>query len=217
MIVLLGVDGQVSSQFDIYLGHPCGVFTFTRLSSHVSHNCLQFIALESIVTSLSDIYPAYMRKGYRREVLLFLICACSYVVGQLFVSQVSSSCPPLVTRANGHVEDLPPEYSDEVHFCVLISGRHILSDDIRSLRMQRPCSAPAGDLPVGDYWMGLRWVAVAQSPSHIICASWRRGHFTAWRLQVRSASVATLQTWSGTNLTRWSNTAGSTAPLWLAL
>ncbi|XP_011612184.2 solute carrier family 6 member 11a [Takifugu rubripes] len=47
----------------------------------------QFIALESIVTSLSDIYPAYMRKGYRREVLLFLICASSYVVGQLLVSQ----------------------------------------------------------------------------------------------------------------------------------
>lgn len=217
MIVLLGVDGQVSSQFDIYLGHPCGVFTFSRLSSHVSHNYLQFIALESIVTSLSDIYPAYMRKGYRREVLLFLICAFSYLVGQLFVSQVSYSCPPLVTRANTHVEHPPPEHSDEVHLCVLILGRHVLSDDLRSLRMQRPCSPSAGDLPVVDYWMGLWWVAVAQSPSHTICANWRRGRFTAWRLQVRSASVATLQTWSGTNLTRWSNTAGCTAPLWLAL
>lgn len=154
MIVLLEVDGQVSSQFDIYLGHPCGVFTFTRLSSHVSHNYLQFIALESIVTSLPDIYPTYMRKGYRREVLLFLICAFCYVAGQLLVSQVSYSCPPLVTRANGYVEDPPPKYSDEVHFCVLILGWHVLSDDIRSLRMQRPFS-PAGDLPVVDYWMGL--------------------------------------------------------------
>lgn len=167
MIVLLGVDGQVSSQFDIYLGHPCGIFTFTRLSSHVSHNCLQFIALESIVTSLSDIYPAYIRKGYRREVLLFLICAFCYVVGQLLVTQVSDSCPPLVTRVNGHVEDPPPEYSNEIHFCVLILGRHVLSDDIRPLCMQRPFSPSAGDLPVVDYWMGLWWVAVARPPSHI--------------------------------------------------
>lgn len=207
-----------SGQFPVWhlQGHPYRIFTFTRLSSHVSHHYLQFIALESIVSSLSDINPAYMRKGYRREVLLFLICAFCYVVGQLFVSQVSYSCPLLATRAE-HVEDLIPEYSDEVHFYVLILGRHVLSDDIRSLCMQRPFSPSSGDLPVVSYWMGLWWVAVAQSRLHIICANWRRGHFAGRRLQVRSASAATLQTWLGTNLTRWSSTAGCTAPLWRAL
>lgn len=145
MIILLGVDGQVSLTFTSNIPH------FTRLSSHVSHHYLQFIALESIITSISDIYPTYMRKGYRREALLFLICAFSYIVGQLFVSQVSNSCPLLTTQANRHIGHPPPE----VHFCVFILGRQVFSDDIRSLCMQRSNSPSAGDLPVVDYWMGL--------------------------------------------------------------
>lgn len=65
---------------------------FSHLSWHIFHHDLQFIALESIITSLSDIYPAYMRKGYHREVVLFLICAFCYLVCQLLVSQVSHGC-----------------------------------------------------------------------------------------------------------------------------
>lgn len=100
-----------------------------------------------------------MRKGYRREVLLFLICAFSYIVGQLFVSQVSYSFPLLTTQANTHVDHAPPE----VHFCVFILGRQVFSDDIRLLCMQRSCSPYSGNLPVVDYWMGLWWVTVAHS------------------------------------------------------
>lgn len=51
---------------------------------------LQFIGLESIITSLSDIFPSQIRKGYRRELLLLLICSFCYVVGLLLVSQVNS-------------------------------------------------------------------------------------------------------------------------------
>uniref|UniRef100_H3DB51 Transporter n=2 Tax=Tetraodon nigroviridis TaxID=99883 RepID=H3DB51_TETNG len=50
----------------------------------------QFIGLESIITSLSDIYPACMRKGYCREIVLFLICAFCFLVGQLLVSQAGT-------------------------------------------------------------------------------------------------------------------------------
>lgn len=72
---------------------------FSHICAHtVSRRPLQFIALESIITSLSDIYPSYMRKGYRREVVLFLICALCYLVGQLLVSQVSHLCATGISR-----------------------------------------------------------------------------------------------------------------------
>ncbi|XP_028431208.1 sodium- and chloride-dependent GABA transporter 2 isoform X1 [Perca flavescens] len=50
----------------------------------------QFVGMESIMTSLSDIYPSQIRKGYRRELLLMLICAFCYVFGLLFVSQAGA-------------------------------------------------------------------------------------------------------------------------------
>uniref|UniRef100_A0A4W6D9P5 Transporter n=1 Tax=Lates calcarifer TaxID=8187 RepID=A0A4W6D9P5_LATCA len=47
----------------------------------------QFIGLESIMTSLTDIYPSWIQKGYRRELLLMLVCTVSYVFGLLLVSE----------------------------------------------------------------------------------------------------------------------------------
>ncbi|XP_072308495.1 solute carrier family 6 member 11a [Eucyclogobius newberryi] len=47
----------------------------------------QFVGLESIVTSLTDVFPSHMRKGYYRELLLLLICAVSFFTGLPLVSQ----------------------------------------------------------------------------------------------------------------------------------
>ncbi|XP_019957211.1 solute carrier family 6 member 11a [Paralichthys olivaceus] len=47
----------------------------------------QFAGLESIMTSLTDIYPSQMRKGYRRELLLVLLSAVCFVLGLFFVSE----------------------------------------------------------------------------------------------------------------------------------
>lgn len=49
----------------------------------------QFVGLESIITSLSDIYPSYVRKGYHRELILLLMCALSFIFGLFLVSGVS--------------------------------------------------------------------------------------------------------------------------------
>ncbi|XP_040889216.1 solute carrier family 6 member 11a [Toxotes jaculatrix] len=46
----------------------------------------QFVGLESIMTSLEDIYPSQIRKGYRRELVLMLICAFCYGFGLLLAS-----------------------------------------------------------------------------------------------------------------------------------
>ncbi|KAM8756604.1 sodium- and chloride-dependent GABA transporter 2-like [Acanthopagrus schlegelii] len=50
----------------------------------------QFAGLESIMTSLTDIYPAQMRKGYRRELLLLLICAICFMLDLLLVTEAGA-------------------------------------------------------------------------------------------------------------------------------
>uniref|UniRef100_A0A672YG34 Transporter n=1 Tax=Sphaeramia orbicularis TaxID=375764 RepID=A0A672YG34_9TELE len=50
----------------------------------------QFVGLESIMTSISDVYPSQMRRGCRRELLLILLCALCYLVDLLLVSQAGA-------------------------------------------------------------------------------------------------------------------------------
>ncbi|XP_024242009.1 solute carrier family 6 member 11a [Oncorhynchus tshawytscha] len=47
----------------------------------------QFVGLESLMTSVTDVYPNLIRKGYRREMLLLLICCCCYLVGLIMVTE----------------------------------------------------------------------------------------------------------------------------------
>ncbi|XP_028261202.1 sodium- and chloride-dependent GABA transporter 2-like [Parambassis ranga] len=46
----------------------------------------QFVGLESIMTSITDVYPSQIRKGYRRELLLLLLCTVCYILGLFLVS-----------------------------------------------------------------------------------------------------------------------------------
>uniref|UniRef100_A0A3B4GTW1 Transporter n=1 Tax=Pundamilia nyererei TaxID=303518 RepID=A0A3B4GTW1_9CICH len=50
----------------------------------------QFAGLESIMTSLTDVFPSHLRKGYHRELYLMLICALCYLFGLLLVSQAGA-------------------------------------------------------------------------------------------------------------------------------
>ncbi|XP_054879458.1 sodium- and chloride-dependent GABA transporter 2-like isoform X3 [Poeciliopsis prolifica] len=50
----------------------------------------QFAGLESIMTSLADLYPSYLRKGYRRELLLLLICIVSSLFGLFLVTEAGA-------------------------------------------------------------------------------------------------------------------------------
>ncbi|XP_054640148.1 solute carrier family 6 member 11a isoform X1 [Dunckerocampus dactyliophorus] len=50
----------------------------------------QFAGLESIMTSITDIYPSHIQKGYRREFILMVICVFCYLFGLLLVSQAGS-------------------------------------------------------------------------------------------------------------------------------
>ncbi|CAI5687656.1 unnamed protein product [Oreochromis niloticus] len=50
----------------------------------------QFAGLESIMTSLTDVFPSHLRKGYHRELYLMLICVLCYLFGLLLVSQAGA-------------------------------------------------------------------------------------------------------------------------------
>ncbi|KAM9758515.1 sodium- and chloride-dependent GABA transporter 2-like isoform 2-T2 [Menidia menidia] len=47
----------------------------------------QFIGLESMMTSLTDIFPSHIQRGYRRELYLLLICSCSFLMGLFLVTE----------------------------------------------------------------------------------------------------------------------------------
>ncbi|XP_061543363.1 sodium- and chloride-dependent GABA transporter 3-like isoform X3 [Phycodurus eques] len=50
----------------------------------------QFAGLESIMTSITDIYPSQIQKGYRRELILLILCVFCCLCGHLLVSQAGS-------------------------------------------------------------------------------------------------------------------------------
>uniref|UniRef100_A0A3B4BVX2 Transporter n=1 Tax=Pygocentrus nattereri TaxID=42514 RepID=A0A3B4BVX2_PYGNA len=46
----------------------------------------QFVSLEALMTSLTDLYPAVIRRGRRRELLLLLVCGICFLVGLVMVT-----------------------------------------------------------------------------------------------------------------------------------
>ncbi|XP_064193241.1 sodium- and chloride-dependent GABA transporter 2-like [Anguilla rostrata] len=46
----------------------------------------QFVGIESLMTSLTDLYPTFVRKGYRRELLLLLMSIVSFLLGLILTT-----------------------------------------------------------------------------------------------------------------------------------
>ncbi|XP_030634302.1 solute carrier family 6 member 11a [Chanos chanos] len=47
----------------------------------------QFVGLESLMTSVTDVFPDMLRRGYRRELLLLMLCSCSFLLGLFSVTE----------------------------------------------------------------------------------------------------------------------------------
>ncbi|XP_056463377.1 sodium- and chloride-dependent GABA transporter 2-like [Gadus chalcogrammus] len=47
----------------------------------------QFVSLECLMTSVTDMFPNVFRRGYRRELLLFFICTVCLLLGLLLVTE----------------------------------------------------------------------------------------------------------------------------------
>uniref|UniRef100_G3NGW2 Transporter n=2 Tax=Gasterosteus aculeatus aculeatus TaxID=481459 RepID=G3NGW2_GASAC len=50
----------------------------------------QFVEVEGQITSLVDLYPSFLRKGYRREIFIAIICSISYLLGLTMVTKVTA-------------------------------------------------------------------------------------------------------------------------------
>lgn len=51
----------------------------------------QFVEVEGQITSLVDLYPSFLRKGYRREIFIAIVCFLSYLLGLTMVTEVSKT------------------------------------------------------------------------------------------------------------------------------
>uniref|UniRef100_A0A8D0HDQ6 Uncharacterized protein n=1 Tax=Sphenodon punctatus TaxID=8508 RepID=A0A8D0HDQ6_SPHPU len=49
----------------------------------------QFVEVEGQITSLVDLHPSFLRKGYRREIFIAIVCFLSYILGLTMVTEVS--------------------------------------------------------------------------------------------------------------------------------
>ncbi|KAJ8257949.1 hypothetical protein GJAV_G00191500 [Gymnothorax javanicus] len=47
----------------------------------------QFVEVEGQITSLVDLHPSFLRKGYRREIFIAVLCFMSYLLGLTMVTQ----------------------------------------------------------------------------------------------------------------------------------
>ncbi|XP_067085508.1 solute carrier family 6 member 22, tandem duplicate 2 [Osmerus mordax] len=47
----------------------------------------EFVNYESLVTAISDMYPSFFRLGYRRKLLLLVMCVGSYLLGLLMITE----------------------------------------------------------------------------------------------------------------------------------
>uniref|UniRef100_A0A5K1V0Y8 Transporter n=2 Tax=Sus scrofa TaxID=9823 RepID=A0A5K1V0Y8_PIG len=47
----------------------------------------QFVEVEGQITSLVDLYPSFLRKGFRREIFIAFICCISYLLGLTMVTE----------------------------------------------------------------------------------------------------------------------------------
>lgn len=49
---------------------------------------IQFVGLEALTTSISDLYPAFFLVGHRRKLLLLFVCVFSFFIGLVMVTEV---------------------------------------------------------------------------------------------------------------------------------
>ena len=64
----------------------------------------QFVEVEGQITSLVDLHPSLLRKGFHREIFIASICCVSYLLGLTMVTEVGGS---RLARGD-HTASLPP-------------------------------------------------------------------------------------------------------------
>lgn len=61
----------------------------------------QFVEVEGQITSLVDLHPSFLRKGYRREIFIAVVCSISYLLGLTMVTEVGGGAPSALAPCAG--------------------------------------------------------------------------------------------------------------------
>lgn len=83
MIIMLGLDTQVHTNPTFHSS------TVASYKNSFSHHVAQFVSLEALMTSATDLYPHLIRRGHRRELLLLFVCIVCFLMGLVMVTPVS--------------------------------------------------------------------------------------------------------------------------------
>lgn len=99
MIIMLGLDTQVGYR-DTYTHSDFDKLCLMALMYYVSYHVkphtrwprllsvTQFVSLEALMTSVTDLYPHLIRRGHRRELLLLFVCVVCFLIGLVMVTPV---------------------------------------------------------------------------------------------------------------------------------
>ncbi|KAB0390138.1 hypothetical protein E2I00_004921, partial [Balaenoptera physalus] len=60
-----------------------------------------FVEVEGQITSLVDLHPSFLRKGFRREIFIASICCVSYLLGLTMVTEGGMALEPLLCCSRG--------------------------------------------------------------------------------------------------------------------
>ena len=52
---------------------------------------LQFVGVEGVITPIVDQFPEYLRKGYRREMFIAVVCVLEFLIGLPMICPVSNN------------------------------------------------------------------------------------------------------------------------------
>ncbi|KAK0152727.1 Sodium- and chloride-dependent GABA transporter 3 [Merluccius polli] len=76
-------------------------------------------SVEGQITSIVDLYPSFLRKGYRREIFIAVMCSISYLLGLAMVTKLLFHCKHLLfilakTKAQSYSPPTPHSWTARV-------------------------------------------------------------------------------------------------------
>jgi len=64
------------------------VISFRLLQIPVNVLFFQFVAIEGVVTAVVDLFPRFLRRGYRKELFTAIVCVIWFLIGLSMVTEV---------------------------------------------------------------------------------------------------------------------------------
>ena len=64
------------------------VISFRLLEIPINFSLFQFVAIEGVVTAVVDLFPRFLRRGYRKELFTAFVCVIWFLIGLSMVTEV---------------------------------------------------------------------------------------------------------------------------------